>query len=108
MDAPVLYIVKFWIHPEGGQRVLDWLDGGHIAEAVELPGFLWSRRCKLEETDDQGWPAYVMIYGLESRAALEAYFQNPIRDKFAKEAEPFAHLMRAERSWGEVDFTVDA
>jgi hypothetical protein len=100
LDAPYHYIVRFWVAPAAEVRLLSWLDGGHTAEVVSQPGFLWARRIRLDETDSLGWRAFTTIYGLESRAALEAYFKNPIREKFAREQAAFADVMRAERSWG--------
>ncbi len=100
LDAGYFYIVRFWVAPEAEARLLAWLDGGHTAEVVAQPGFLWARRIRLEETDSLGWRAFASIYGLESKAALDAYFKNPVREKFAREQAPFAGVMRAERSWG--------
>lgn len=100
LDAPCYYIVRFWVAPAAEARLLAWLDGGHTAEVVAQPGFLWARRIRLEETDALGWRAFCSIYGLESKAALDAYFKNPIREKFAREQTAFAGVMRAERSWG--------
>jgi len=31
MDAPYLYIVKFWVHPDSLKTVKSWLDRGHRA-----------------------------------------------------------------------------
>ena len=39
MDAPYLYIVKFWVHPDSRKAVMDWLDKGHMAEVVAQRGF---------------------------------------------------------------------
>jgi hypothetical protein len=103
-DAGYLYIVRYWVAPEAEARLLAWLDGGHTAEVVAQPGFLWARRVRLEEVDSLGWRGFCSIYGLESKAALEAYFVNPIREKFAREGAAFAGAMRAERSWGAAEW----
>ncbi len=104
MNAAYFYIVRYWVTPEAEARLLAWLDGGHTAEVVAQPGFLWARRARLEETDSLGWRAFTTLYGLESKAALDAYFANPIREKFAREGAAFADVMRSERSWGAQEF----
>jgi antibiotic biosynthesis monooxygenase (ABM) superfamily enzyme len=104
MNAAYFYIVRYWVAPEVEARLLAWLDGGHTAEVVAQPGFLWARRARLQETDSLGWRAFTTIYGLESKAALDAYFRNPIREKFAREGAAFADVMRSERSWGAQEF----
>src|SRR5207247_8725678 len=79
MHAPVLYMVKVWVSPDGGERYLRWLEEKHMAEVIREPGFLWAQRCRLEQRDEQGWLGYLLIYGLESRAALERYPGSPAR-----------------------------
>ena len=49
MTAGCLYLVRFWARPDAEAEVLAWLDGGHIAEVLRQPGFLWARRAALEE-----------------------------------------------------------
>ena len=107
MDAPVLYMVKVWVSPDGGARYLRWLEEKHMAEVIREPGFLWARRCRLEQTDAQGWRGYLLVYGLESRAALEAYLASPARERFWRELEPLDDVHRAERCWGTVDFELE-
>lgn len=98
------YIVRYWVAPTAEARVLAWLDGGHTAEMAALPGFLSARRVRLAEVDALGWRAFCTIYAIESKAALDAYFKSPIRDKFGREAAAFADMMRVERSWGAVEW----
>lgn len=107
MDAPVLYMVKVWVSPDGGNRYLKWLETKHMAEVIREPGFLWARKCRLEQTDEKGWQAYLLIYGLESHGALEAYLISSARERFWKELEPMNELHRAERFYGTVDFELD-
>jgi len=99
-DAPFFYLVRFWVDPKAEDRVIAWLKGGHMAEVVAIPGYLWANCIKLDEIDSLGWSGYANIYALESRAALEAYMANPIREKFARENAAFAGALRTERSWG--------
>ena len=106
MDAPYFYLVKFWVHPDSRKAVFDWLDGRHMAEVVAQPGFLFARRVKLEQASDDGWSAYMMIYGLASQAALQRYFDGPAPAKFAQERKPFEHHLRMERASGAVDAAI--
>ena len=107
MTAPVLYMVRAWVSPHGGERYLRWLEDKHMAEVIKEPGFLWARKCRLEQTDDKGWQGYLLIYGLASSAALEAYLQSPARERFWKELEPLNDVHHAERFYGAVDFELD-
>ncbi len=43
MDAPVVYVVRYWVAPEIEQELIDWIDGGHLQEVVDQPGFLWGQ-----------------------------------------------------------------
>ena len=103
MDAPYLYIVKVWIHPDSRTTVMDWLDNRHMAEVVAQPGFLFVWRVKLEQHAADGWSAHMMIYGLESQAALRRYFDGPAPAKFAQERKAFEHHLRMERDFGAID-----
>jgi hypothetical protein len=97
-QARFFLIVRFSVEPHAEAQALAWLDGGHIAEVVAQPGFLWSQRIRL----DAG--GFMMIYGLESRAAFEAYEANAVlKAKFARERAPFEKYMRIERSTGEAE-----
>lgn len=107
MTAPVLYMVRAWVSPNGGERYLRWLEDTHMAEVIKEPGFLWARKCRLEQTDDKGWQGYLLIYGLGSRAALEAYLQSPARERFWKELVPLNDVHYAERFYGAIDFELD-
>jgi hypothetical protein len=98
-------IVRFWVAAEAEADVLAWLDGKHIPELLAQPGFREARVIRLEETDALGWRGFYAIYGLESKAALDAYLANPIRRRFAREQIPFARAMRLERSSGPGEWT---
>jgi hypothetical protein len=101
-------IVRFWIAPGGEQQVMRWLEGGHMAEVLRQPGFIWVRRLKLPDEDSTGgWSAHAMLYAIESREHYEKYMANTqLHAKFAKEREPFATKLRIERYAGEVDFSL--
>ena len=97
-DAPFLLVVRFSIDAQAEQKVLGWLDGGHAAEVLRQPGFLWCRRLRV------GPHEFAMIYGIESRAAFEKYEANAeLKAKFARERAPFERYLRIERFAGEVE-----
>ena len=87
MEEKTIYFVKLWINPEASERFFDWLNTSHFADVVALPGFLWGRMIALEASNEDGWPAYMMMYGVESREALEAYFKSDAPAGFAKERQ---------------------
>jgi hypothetical protein len=111
-QAGAVYLVRFWVKPEAVDTVLDWLDHGHIAEVVAEPGFLWARRARLlnEDANDDGWPGFAMVYGIESLGHLDRYFESEAPRRFAAERaeKGLDDLMRVERDWGTVEFAADA
>jgi antibiotic biosynthesis monooxygenase (ABM) superfamily enzyme len=109
-DANVVYFVRFWIKPGNEAKVFDWLDGDHIRHVVAQPGFLWVRRYKLEQSSEDGWPGYTMIYGLESLDHLNAYFESDAVKQYAKERQELGldPLLRMDRAWGTCDLSIDA
>jgi hypothetical protein len=97
-EAKFFLVVHFSIEPHAVAQVMRWLDGGHVAEVVRTPGFLWCRRIRLGDRE------FAMLYGIESRAAFEAYEANSeLKAKFARERAPFEKYMRIERFSGEVE-----
>jgi hypothetical protein len=104
MDAPFLYLVRFWVDPKGLDQVMHWLESRHMAEVIAQDGFLWVQRLRLDQPSDDGWSAHMMIYGLASRTALQAYFDGPAPARFAAERKPFEQYLRMDRAWGAVDF----
>ena len=99
-DASFFLVVRFSIDPQAEAQVLGWLDGGHVAEVLRQKGFLWCKRLRL------GAHEFAMLYGIESRAAFEAYEANAaLKAKFARERAPFEKHMRIERFAGEVERT---
>ncbi len=109
MDAPAIYLVKFWIQPGAEDRVLGWVDGGHLQDVAAQPGFLWARRFRLSEPDPDGWPAFAMIYGLTSLDALQAYFASEAPARYAREREALGldPLLRMDRNWGILETKTD-
>ena len=108
-DAPMkepgfFLIVRFWVAPQAEAQVIDWLDGGHVAEVVRQPGFLWCRRIRLAEKDANGWSGYWMIYGIASKEDFEGYSANKLlHEKFARERAPFEKQLKMDRFAGPVE-----
>jgi len=97
-DANYFLVVRFSVEPQAEAQMLRWLDGGHVAEVLQQKGFLWCKRLRL------GAHEFAMLYGIESRAAFEAYENNTaLKAKFARERAPFEKHMRIERFAGEVE-----
>jgi hypothetical protein len=97
-DANFFLVVRFSIEPQAVADVMRWLDGGHVAEVLRQEGFLWCKRLRL------GRHEFAMLYGIESRAAFEAYEANSaLKAKFARERAPFEKHMRIERFSGEAE-----
>ena len=99
-EAKYFLAVRFAIEPQAEAQVLRWLDGGHAAEVVKQPGFLWCRRIVGANH------TYMMLYGIESKAAFLSYENNlSLKKKFADERAPFEKHMKIERFHGEVAFS---
>lgn len=106
-EAKLYYIVRYWVDPAGLDKVRHYTDaGGHTADVVALPGFLWARKLDLGEKDEKGWHAFMTIYGLESRDALDAYMSGPDFKKFAEQQKTIAPYMRMRREIGTVAYAV--
>jgi hypothetical protein len=97
-EANYFLVVRFSVEPQAETDLLRWLDGGHVQELLAQEGFLWCKRVKIEKN------AFMMLYGLESKAAFDAYESNKaLKEKFARERAPFEKHMRVERFAGEVE-----
>jgi hypothetical protein len=97
-DARFFLVVRFTVEPQAEAELMRWLDGGHVAEVLRQKGFLWCKRLRL------GAHEFAMLYGIESRAAFEAYESNAaLKAKFARERAPFEKHMRIERFFGEAE-----
>ena len=91
-------VVRFSVEPQAQAQLMQWLDGGHVAEVLSQKGFLWCKRLRL------GAHEFAMLYGIESRAAFEAYEANSaLKAKFSRERAPFEKHMRIERFFGETE-----
>jgi hypothetical protein len=99
-EAKYFLAVRFAIEAQAEAQVMRWLEGGHAAEVAKQPGFLWCRKIKGDNR------TYMMLYGIESKAAFLAYEGNAaLKAKFVKERAPFEKQMKIERFHGEVDFS---
>lgn len=102
MNQPGFFlVVRFWVAPQAEAELMRWLDGGHVAEVLGQPGFLWCKRIRLDKAAD-GWSGYAQIYGIETKAAFDAYNGSPLMEKFRRERAPFEKHMRIDRFFGEV------
>jgi antibiotic biosynthesis monooxygenase (ABM) superfamily enzyme len=107
-DAPVFYMVRSWMKPEGGQDYIRWLETKHMADILAQPGVLWARKIDLDQRDEEHWSSVLLIYGFDSRDSLNAYLASPERKAFWTELEELADVHRSERFWGDVSFALDA
>ena len=97
-EAKYFLVVRFSVDPQAEPQLMRWLDGGHMKEVASQKGFLWCKRVRT------GPHAYLMLYGIESKAAFDAYESNKaLKEKFARERAPFEKHMRIERLAGEVE-----
>jgi hypothetical protein len=98
MNEPGFFlVVRFTVAPQAEKQVLGWLDGGHVAEVVSQPGFLWCKRIRVADHE------YAMIYAIASKAHYDAYEANkPLKEKFARERAPFEKHMKIDRFAGQV------
>lgn len=98
MNEPGFFlVVRFAVAPQAESQVLAWLDGGHMAEVLRQPGFLWCKRIRIAEHQ------YSMIYGIASKSHFDAYEANAaLKAKFAREREPFEKHMKIDRFAGQV------
>jgi hypothetical protein len=97
-DARFFLVVRFTVEPHAEAELLRWLDGDHVAEVLSQKGFLWCKRLRV------GAHEFAMLYGIQSRAAFEAYEANAaLKAKFARERAPFEKHMRIERFFGEAE-----
>lgn len=105
--APLIYCVKSWMPPETGQAYMDWLESRHMAEFCSFPGALWAHKVALDQPHaETGWPQVLLIYGFESRTALEAYLESPLRDTFWAQLEELKDCHASDRFWGDIDFSI--
>lgn len=102
--APYYHVLRFWTAPQAEQPALAWTDGKHAPELVTRPDHLWAKRIRLAETDSLGWRAFSIVYGMSSKAALDAYIKDPVRQRYGEEQKPLVGQMRVERSRGGSEF----
>ena len=101
-----LYMVKNCVDPAHAERFLHWMEHKHMPDVLALPGVLWGRKVALEQKDEHGWDCHLLIYGFESRAALEAYLQGDARKGFWEELKAFDDIHHGERVFGTIDFSI--
>lgn len=98
---PYIYCLLIEVDPSNGQPYLGWLLGGHIEVVAKNPGFLSGRITEFNEPANDGWLRYMVVYEVESKAALEAYWQSDTFKGYGEEAKEFAGTFRITRLSGE-------
>jgi len=111
--AGAVLLVRFWVRPDAVDTVLGWLDGGHIAEVMAAPGFRWARRLRLanaDAADEDGWPGFAMVYGVESLEHLHRFFKSDAPARFAAERaeKGLDPLVRMAIDWGAAELAIEA
>ena len=107
-DAELIYVVKSWYDPNQGEPYIDWLENKHVREVLEEPGILWAKRVRLDQSDDNGWPCILLVYGFENRDALNTYMKSSSRLRFREELNEMRDIHYSERFWGDVDLKLAA
>jgi hypothetical protein len=103
-DPGFFLVVRFWVAPQAERDVIGWLDGGHVAEVLRQPGFLWCRRIRLAEKDASGWSGYAMIYGIASEDDFARYSADTaLHEKFKRERARFESQLKIDRFAGAVE-----
>ncbi len=68
-----LYAVKVEVDPIDEQVWDEWNTKQHIPDVLMQPGFIRATKYKLDAQTE--WPQYLIIYELDSRAALDNYLK---------------------------------
>lgn len=68
----VLYSIKIEIDPADECVWDEWNTRQHIPDVLAQPGFLRATKYKIEAAAGE-WSQYLVLYEVESRAALDAY-----------------------------------
>jgi hypothetical protein len=99
-QAPLVYMVRYWVAPDIEAELLRWIDEGHLVDVAAQPGFTSGTRYALKQPNAAGWNGYMNVYGVESEAALEAYFESETYQRYRGEMQRFIDGLEIERLWG--------
>ncbi|HET7376789.1 MAG TPA: DUF4286 family protein [Anaerolineae bacterium] len=67
----VIYAVKCEVDPVDEAVWDEWNTTQHIPDILMQPGFIRATKYKIEV--ESGWPQYIVLYELNSRASLDNY-----------------------------------
>lgn len=73
----ILYLLTIEVSPDAEADWAPWHRGEHMRQVLLCPGFRTGVRWRDEVSAPDGWARYLVLYEVESRAALEAYFRGP-------------------------------
>jgi hypothetical protein len=99
-QAPVVYMVRYWVAPDIEAELLRWIDEDHLADVAAQPGFTSGTRYTLNQPNEAGWNGFMNVYGVESEAALQAYFESDTYRRYRTEMQRFIDGLEIERLWG--------
>ena len=106
-EANFFLVVRFWIAPGGEEQVMRWIEGGHMAEVMRQPGFLWVRRLKVAGSRRHRLER--ARHDLRHRIARRHYDRYMGNHAAARQVRKGARAVRSklriERFAGEVDFS---
>ncbi|HJW83703.1 MAG TPA: DUF4286 family protein [Anaerolineae bacterium] len=74
MSNGVVYELTIEVDPASEPEWLDWYTRIHVYDVLKQPGFRRATFYHVETNSDE-WAKYVISYEVESRQALDAYFQ---------------------------------
>ena len=93
MNEPGFFlVVRFRVAPQAETQLLGWLDGGHVAEVVGQPGFLWCKRIRLERRRRREGTR--RSTASPRRRTTTPTKQQPLIEKFSQERAPFEKHMK--------------
>lgn len=91
----IIYEVNLEIQPAIREEFSAWLPG-HVERMLTLPGFI-DAAIETEERAADALPVFCVRYRLESRQALEDYFENHAADMRREGIDRFGERFRATR-----------
>jgi len=93
----VIYELTIEIDPASEPEWLDWYTRIHVFDVLKQPGFRRATFYRAETNSDE-WAKYVIAYEVESRQALDAYFQSDVVQRLrADHYARFGGVTRASR-----------
>lgn len=94
--SSVLFIFHLWVDPAAYPDIHRYAADGHLAEVVDHPGFRWGCEIDFGEVDADGWRRIATVYGVETRAALDAFLASDDFQRYAEQRRPYERYIRHE------------